>query len=108
MTIPVKYGCVVAVAFTVCILPICLLETHEQFGQHFPLLSLVAQMLTLPALPFVYLLLQVYFPADSPTISAGQYFYIVFRVLFSALFWGAVASIICLIYRHVFSKRDVA
>lgn len=102
---PVKAGLTTALVFVVLISPLLLIGLSEKLTSHLPfaILSSIGHLLTLPSLPFVIIAMRFYVPADSPTISFGDYVYLGIHVFASALFWGLVAA---LVTYYADRKRD--
>ncbi len=87
MTRHAKIGFVVALAFILVTTPIGLLSWNK------PALSSIGQLLTLPALPVVYGLAQVFPPPMGESeISPWDEMMLSVGILVSALFWGLVAG----------------
>jgi hypothetical protein len=96
----IKIGFIVAVAFVVITTPIGLLSWNH------PSLNPVGQILTLPALPVVYVLVQVFPPPMGESeITPWDDVMLAVGILVSALVWGLVAG---LLSRYVFTKRKYA
>ena len=89
-----KIGLVVAFVFLIITTPIGLLSWNN------PTLSSIGQLLTLPALPVVYALVQFFPPPMGESeISPWDYFMLSVGILVSALIWGLVAGFLSRYFR---------
>ncbi len=87
MTRHTKIGLIVALVFILITTPIGLLSWNR------PTLSSIGQLLTLPALPVVYALVQFFPPPMGESeISPWDYMMLSVGILVSALVWGLVAG----------------
>jgi len=91
-----KVGLTTALVFVVLTSPLLLIGMSEKLSSHLPLriLSSIGHLLTLPSLPVVVIAMRFYTPADSPTISFGNYVYLGIHVFAAAIFWGLVAALL--------------
>ena len=100
MTRHIKIGSIVAVAFVIIATPIGLLSWNH------PALNSIGQLLVLPALPVVYILVQILPPPMGESeISPWDYLMMSVAILVSALIWGVIAT---LLSRYVFTRRNNA
>jgi len=89
MTRHTKIALIVALVFILITTPIGLLSWNS------PTLSSTAQLLTLPAFPVVYGLVQVFPPPMGESeISSWDYMMLSVGILVSALVWGLVAGLL--------------
>ena|SRR5581483_11325180 len=101
MTRHLKIGLAVALLFILITTPIGLLSWNR------PALSSIGRLLTLPALPVVYALAQLFPPPMGESeISPWDYLMLSVGVLVSALVWGLVAGFLSRFFGR--KPRDAA